>query len=163
MVTRYKNLCDASAFKRLNVRSKKGVPTLVLDSVRLQRMTVSMGTGLFYNYAAKLVDQSILLLLQELADEMAVIAQYQDLVSGQVMNHRENRKVLHHLTRGQLGSAVFSHGCNKRSFYEEQRHRIRIFSEQIHLGELRGSTGRAFTHVARSALAVQLSARAHSI
>lgn len=143
----YKNLCDALAFQKLQSLSKTHTMKLRLDSSRLESMWVSMGDGLVYNYAAKLVNDQILKLLQGLADEMDVLSQYRQLVSGAVMNSSEQRKVLHHLTRGQIGSAVVVKGCDKRSFYEGQRQRISAFAERIHTGQLCGGTGKRFQHV----------------
>lgn len=147
MATGYKNLCDALAFQQLNSLAKNRTTPLKLNSSRLKRMTVSMGTGLFYNYAAKLVDEQILTVLQDLADEMDVLGQYRQLIAGAVMNGSEQRRVLHHLTRGQLGPAVIAQGCDKRLFYEGQRQRISAFAEKIHRGQLLGSTGERFRHV----------------
>lgn len=147
MATGYKNLSDTLAFQQLNALSKHSMMTLTLDSSRLKSMTVSMGMGLFYNYAAKLVDETSLTVLQDLADEMDVVGQYRQLLAGAVMNGSEQRMVLHHLTRGQLGSAVISQGRDKRLFYEQQRQRISAFAEKIHTGQLRGGTGKRFRHV----------------
>jgi glucose-6-phosphate isomerase len=147
MATGYQNLCDALAFQQLNALSKNSMMTLTLNASRLKSMTVSMGTGLFYNYAAKLVDEPILTALQNLADEMDVVGQYRQLIAGAVMNSSEQRMVLHHLTRGQLGPAVIWQGRDKRLFYEEQLQRISAFSERIHTGQLCGGTGKRFRHV----------------
>lgn len=147
MATGYKNLSDTLAFQQLNALSKHSMMTLTLDSSRLKSMTVSMGMGLFYNYAAKLVDETSLMALQDLADEMDVVGQYRQLLAGEVMNGSEQRMVLHHLTRGQLGSAVISQGRDKRLFYEQQRQRISAFAKKIHTGQFRGGTGERFRHV----------------
>lgn len=147
MATGYKNLSDTLAFEQLNAQSKHSMMTLTLNCSRLKSMTVPMGMGLFYNYAAKLVDKTSLAGLQNLADEMDVLGQYRQLLAGAVMNGSEQRMVLHHLTRGQLGSAVISQGRDKRLFYEQQRRRISSFAEKIHNGQLRGGTGKRFSHV----------------
>lgn len=147
MTIGYKNLNDALAFQRLQAISNIGTMTLTLDSSRLKSMSVSMGAGLCYNYAAKLVDDQILNELQNLADEMDLLGQYRQLIAGAKMNVSEQRQVLHHFTRGQIGPAVVSQGRDSRSFYEQQRQRISAFAAKVHDGQLRGGRGDTFRHV----------------
>lgn len=119
----------------------------LLTAARVSAAEVPMAAGLHYNYAAMPVEERHLDLLQGLSDEFDLVGQYQRLLAGERMNVGENRRVLHHLTRGQLGPAVMHDGRDLGAFYREQHQRIFAFAEQVHRGALRGSSGAAFTQV----------------
>lgn len=119
----------------------------VLNPERIQSHVVPMANGLVYNYAAKKVNEQILSILQELADEQQLVDKYQALLNGEVINTGEKRKVLHHLARGQLGADVIHEGKNLRSFYVEQLDKIKSFVDKIHSGKITGSTGEQFTSI----------------
>ena len=88
---------------------------------RVKSYTVPMGEGLDFNYGARPVDDKILAILEKLAAEAQLSEKYEALYNGAVINTGENRRVLHHLTRGQLGETVMADGVDKRAFYVEQQ------------------------------------------
>ncbi|MBL7006918.1 MAG: glucose-6-phosphate isomerase, partial [Spirochaetia bacterium] len=100
-----------------------------------------------YNYAAMPVSETIINTLQSLADEQQLVQKYHEVCNGSIMNTGEARAVLHHLTRGTLGNEVFADNENKRDFYIEQLETIKNFSEKVHNGLIKGSTGKQFTTV----------------
>ena len=114
---------------------------------RIERYSIPMAAGLHYNYAAKRVDDTVLTILDVLAAEQEVTLKYQMLLSGEEINTGENRKVLHHLTRGQLGDDVIFNGKNMRTFYLEQQEKVREFSEAVHNGSIAAPSGKPFTDV----------------
>ncbi|MDR2807657.1 MAG: glucose-6-phosphate isomerase [Spirochaetaceae bacterium] len=116
-----------------------------LDAKRVKNFTVAMAGGLHYSYAAAPVDEAVLEALQGLADEQDLIDKYRALLSGQIMNTGEGRKVLHHLTRGQLAEPVLHNGRDQRDFYFNQQERIAAFVKAVHNETIRGTTGKAFT------------------
>ena len=119
----WKNLDECSLFRDLR---EAQIPDLRQclkgegGANRIERYSIPMAAGMHYNYAAKQVDDTLLSLLQKLADEQQLILKYQRLLSGEEINTGEHRKVLHHLTRGQLGDDVIYNGKNMRTFYIEQ-------------------------------------------
>ena len=121
--------------------------TQELTGERVKKYTVSGVQGWTYNYAAKPVNEEILNLLQNLSDEMSLVDKYQDLLNGEMVNTGEKRKVLHQLTRGQLGKDVVENGKNIRKFYQEQQERVYAFSDKVHSGAIKGTTGKAFDTV----------------
>lgn len=143
----YNNLDTLSAFKKL--QTLKGAVKLgqVLDEKRVRNSTVDMACGLKYNYACKQVNESVLKVFQELSRESQVIEKYKELLNGEVINTGENRKVLHHLTRGQLGNDVVFNGKNLGKFYQEQLERIADFAEKVHSGNIKAQDGKPFTTV----------------
>lgn len=116
-------------------------------SKRISNYSIPMGANLTFNYAAKQVNEQILKTLAELADEQQLVEKYQDLLNGSVINTGENRMVLHHLLRGQLGNDVIADGVNKREFYLNEVKRISEFAEKIHSGKILNEKGEKYTTV----------------
>ena len=143
----FKNLDKAESFLLLKNEGKKDIRAL-LTPERVKKADVKLGGGLRYNWAAMPVDNKILKDYQKLSDEMELIAKYKAILSGEIMNTGEKRLVLHHLTRGNvLGQEVMADGEEKGAFYKEQCEKIRIFSDKVRKGEIKGSTGKKFKTV----------------
>jgi len=137
----YKKLSDyAAAWKGLDFGT-------VLDGGRVIRYQTDMAAGLNYSWAAKAVDDGLINLLQALADEQDLTGKYRALLSGEIMNTGEKRKVLHHLLRGEHGLPVVENGKNIGQFYWAELKRFSDFAEVVRSGEIAGSTGKAFTTV----------------
>ena len=120
----WKNLDECTLFQDLQ---EAEIPDLTQwmkgdgGAYRIEQYSIPMAAGMRYNYAAKQVDERVLTLLDALASEQQVTVKYQMLLSGEEVNTGEHRKVLHHLTRGQLGDDVIYNGKNMRTFYLEQQ------------------------------------------
>ena len=114
---------------------------------RVRKYSIPMAAGLAYNYAAKQVDDTVLEALAKLADEAQLAEKFKELYNGAVINTGENRLVLHHLTRGQLGEAVVADDVDKRAFYVEQQQKIADFANKVHAGEITNAAGEKFTTV----------------
>jgi len=140
------NLDKTKAYRKL---AEIDPPELkkMLSEERIRNCSIDAGGGLHFNYAALPVDDDILAVLGELAEEQQLILKYEAALQGQRINTGEDRMVLHHLTRGDHGWAVLEDGRDLRSFYTEQLERIAVFSRNIQEGRISGSTGKAFTDV----------------
>ena len=114
---------------------------------RVKSYTVPMGAGLDFNYGARPVDDKILEILAKFAQEAQLTEKYAALYNGEVINTGEKRRVLHHLTRGQLGEAVVADGVDKRAFYVAQQEKIAAFAQKVHAGEITNAAGEKFTTV----------------
>ena len=125
--------------------AKESFDFSALDAGRVQSFNVAMAAGLYYSYAAAPVDEEVLEALQSLAQEQELINKYRLLLGGQIMNRGEGRKVLHHLTRGQLAEPVFHEGVDKRAFYISQQERIAAFVKSVHSKTICGGSGKPFT------------------
>ncbi|EFW38494.1 glucose-6-phosphate isomerase [Treponema phagedenis] len=146
---KWNNFDTVQAYKELQAAAKVCVKKALSEAgaaKRIQSFTVPFA-GFEYNYAAKQVDADILALLQKLADEQDVIGKFTALLNGEAVNTGENRKVLHHLARGQLGSDVLFNGKNMRSFYLGELEKMRRFADDVQSGKILSSTGKAFTDV----------------
>lgn len=114
---------------------------------RVKKYSVPMAEGLVYNYAAKQVDDNVLTALAKLAEETQLAEKFEALYNGEVVNTGEKRRVLHHMTRGQLGEVVVADGVDKRTFYVEQQQRIAELANKVHSGEITNAAGEKFTTV----------------
>ena len=114
---------------------------------RVKKYSVPMAEGMAYNFASKQVDDEILADLAKLAEEAQLVEKFEALYNGEVINTGEKRRVLHHMTRGQLGGAVEADGVDKRSFYVEQQQKIEEFANKVHAGEIANAAGEKFTTV----------------
>ncbi len=146
----FNNLDTISAYKKLLSLAPEGKNfdfRRVLDGKRVESCKTMMAGGLQYSWAAKPVNDGVLELFQALADETELIAKYNMILNGETMNPGENRKVLHHLLRGQSGNPVMHDGKDLGKFYAGELARFSAFADKVHRGELKGSTGKQFTTV----------------
>ena len=114
---------------------------------RVKKYTVPMGAGMDFNYGARPVDDAILEVLAAFAKEQQLIEKYAALYNGEVINTGEKRRVLHQLTRGQLGDDVIADGVNKREFYVGEQKKIADLANKVHAGEITNAAGEKFTTV----------------
>jgi glucose-6-phosphate isomerase len=142
----YKNFDKLSAYNVLKEEAKKFTVSLG-DDLKVNEKDVGIGAGLRFNYAARPVNTMVVDMLQALVDEADVIAKYREILDGKVMNTGEDRKVLHHLIRGQLGQNVENEGKVLRDFYIEQQNKTKEFAKKVQNGEILGSTGKQFNTV----------------
>lgn len=147
MAITWENLDKLGSYKKL--LSLKGQVSLKtsLDASRVAKYSTPMACGLTYNYAAKQVNEQILKVLQALSDEAQLTEKFASLYNGDVVNTGENRKVLHHLLRGQLGNNVEYNGKNAREFYVSQQKAIADFADKVHSGKIANAKGEKFTTV----------------
>ncbi|MGN0733001.1 MAG: glucose-6-phosphate isomerase [Emergencia sp.] len=145
----WKNLDCLNSYKKLNNLKEEVVLKEEMageeGAQRVARYQVPMSGGMKYSFAAKQVNDRVLGVLQELADEAELTEKYKALYSGEMINTGEKRLVLHQLTRGQLGEDVIADGVNKREFYKAQQQRAAEFAEKIHNGEILNEAGEKFT------------------
>ena len=145
MPVEWKNLDLTESFSKLSPSSTSLRKDLTEE--RTKEWTIPAGAGLDFYYGASLVSDNVLQQLKALAEEQQLSEKYSMLLNGERINTGENRRVLHHLTRGQLGTDVTEDGVNLGTFYAEQKKRIAQFASKVHSGEIKGSTGKAFDTV----------------
>ena len=145
METSWENLDTLDSYKKL--QSLKNAVSVKKGAERVKKYSVPMGAGLTYNFAAKQVDDKVLSVLRELADEAQLTQKFEETYNGAVINTGEKRMVLHHLCRGQLGKDVNADGTNKRDFYVKEQKRIAEFADKVHSGKITNADGEKFTTV----------------
>ncbi|MGN0778407.1 MAG: glucose-6-phosphate isomerase, partial [Aristaeellaceae bacterium] len=146
----WKNMDTLTAYQELKKAPKVDLAAAMSGEGGAQRVrnySVPMGAGLAFNFGARPVDDGILAILADFAKEAQLTGKFAELYNGAVINTGENRLVLHHLCRGQLGEAVIADGVNKRDFYVEQQNRIAELARKVHAGEMTNAAGEKFTTV----------------
>ena len=149
MIT-WNNLDTVKAYEALKGAAKVNLADVMSGengAARVKKYSVPMAEGMAYNYAAKQVDDNVLSILADLAEEMQLTEKFEALYNGEVINTGEKRMVLHHLTRGQLGNAVEADGGDKRAFYLNEQNKIAEFANKVHNGEITNASGEKFTTV----------------
>ncbi|MBQ8802591.1 MAG: glucose-6-phosphate isomerase [Tyzzerella sp.] len=149
MVT-WNNLDTLASYKELlNVEKVDLVKAMTGENgaERVKKYSVPMAEGLAFNYGAKAVDDNILAVLAKMAEEAQLTGKFEALYNGDVINTGEKRRVLHHLTRGQLGEDVIADGVNKREFYTTQQKKVAELCEKVYAGEIVNEAGEKFTTV----------------
>lgn len=146
----WKNMDALSAYKDLQKTERIDLKSELSGEngvTRVKNYTIPMGAGLDFNYGARPVDDTILEKLASLAQEAQLLEKFEALYNGAVINTGENRRVLHHLCRGQLGEQVLADGVDKREFYLEQQRKIEELVNKVHSGEIVNAAGETFTTV----------------
>lgn len=146
----WNNMDTLQAYKVLQKAKKTNLKKVMSGNNGINRVksySVPIGAGLVFNYGARPVDDDIINKLAELSSEAQLIEKFEALYNGDVINTGENRMVLHHLCRGQLGNKVVSEGINKRDFYIQQQNKVKDFVEKVHSGVITNAAGETFTTV----------------
>jgi glucose-6-phosphate isomerase len=141
----FKNLTNTSAFAALKQTAPFDVSKLTVQ--RIADMQTPIAADLTFSYAAAPVDDATVSVLAKLAAEQELVEKYRMLAEGAVMNTGENRLVLHHLLRGQLGTDVVHDGRNQRQFYREQQERFAAFAEAVRSGAETAPSGKRYDTV----------------
>lgn len=139
----YKDLTSLSAFKKLKSLS----PTIIsqdLSEKRIQEMVIKSLSGYEFYFSGKPINLNHLNTLQELAKEAQVIEKYKRILSGENVNTTEERQVLHHYTRGDVG--LYSNP-NAYSFFKKELDRITQFNNNLNEGQVNGTTGLPFKNI----------------
>ena len=149
MIT-WKNMDTLTSYQELLSAEKLNLAAAMSGengAERVKKYSVPMGEGLNFNYGARPVDDNILSILAKFAKEQQLTEKFAALYNGEVINTGEKRRVLHQLTRGQLGEDVIADGVNKREFYVGEQKKIADLANKVHNGEITNAAGEKFTTV----------------
>jgi len=149
MIT-WKNMDTLAAYQQLQAVKPVNVAEAMSGengAERVRNYSVPMGAGMDFNYGARPVDDEILSVLANFAQEAQLAEKFAALYNGEVINTGEKRLVLHHMCRGQLGDAVIADGVDKRAFYVEQQKKFTELTNKVHNGEITNAAGEKFTTV----------------
>jgi glucose-6-phosphate isomerase len=152
-MVKYVDFDKTAAYKKLSALGDRGFDFgSRLDAGRVRNCITALAAGLSYSWGAKAVDDEILKLLGELADEQELTGKYRSLLDGEFINTGESRRVLHHLLRGADGKAptgksVLHEGKDLGLFYRRELERFSAFAGDVRAGKIRGAGGKPFTTV----------------
>lgn len=150
MQLEFRDLDECSSYAEL-VRHPEPHPGEELSAAALESRECLIippeAGGLRFNWGARGIPESLLDLLVSLGEEQQLVPKYRALASGAVMNTGENRKVLHHLLRGELAGPVLEGDRHLGAFYREQRDRVLEFAAKVRAGTITAPGGRRFRTV----------------
>ncbi len=113
---------------------------------RLEQCSVS-GGGLFYDYSRQRVDEQVMGYLFEMADSRKVREKFNQMMNGAHVNVTEDRAALHTAARHFLQDPVYDNGHNVIPDLTAVREQIREFTQAVHNGQIKGSTGLPFKDI----------------
>ncbi|MCB2016783.1 MAG: glucose-6-phosphate isomerase, partial [Hydrogenophaga sp.] len=107
------------------------------------------GTGIRLDYTRQAYDGAIASALMQLAREARVEAQRDAMFAGEVINTSEQRAVLHVALRGTPGATgdAAPWGAEIQALVQNELDRVCAFADRVRAGDVRSSTGAAFTDV----------------
>lgn len=120
--------------------------TSFFDQNRLQNFSFNFD-GIYFDFSKHRLDDKMLALFVELADEMQLKPKMNRLFSGDTINHTEQRAVLHTALRQQNDTAIIVNGKNIIPEIRTTYKRLENFSEKVISGEWKSYTGKKITDV----------------
>lgn len=103
--------------------------------------------GITLDYSKNLLDENVLSMLCELANECNVAKTRDQMFVGEAINTTEKRAVLHTALRNFSGTPVFVDGEDVMPQISNTLKQMQTFVEKISSGEKGGYTGKAFTDI----------------
>lgn len=119
---------------------------LISQENRLEQCSVSAGR-LFYDYSRQRVDEQVMGYLLELAQERGLMEKFRQMMSGAHVNETEDRAALHTAARQMSDTPVYDTGRDVIAEIKAVREQIKSFTEAVHQGEIKGSTGMPFRDI----------------
>lgn len=116
------------------------------DPQRTERLSAS-ACGIHLDYSKNRVTDEVLSALYDLAREQGVEAKRDAMFSGDIINHTEQRAVLHTALRNFSGKPVMVDGQDVMPEVLATQDKIRDFTHSIHQGKRLGYTGKPLTHI----------------
>ena len=151
----YLDFDKTAAYKNLQKLAETGKKldfSAFLTAQRVEKSVVALGGGLYFNWAARAVDEQTLDALKALSDEQELVGKYRELCEGAIINTTENRMVLHQLLRcpdsaSVTGKKVIHEGKDIGEFYQKELKRFSAFADKVRSGEIRPSSEKVFSAV----------------
>ncbi|MCB5201423.1 glucose-6-phosphate isomerase [Neorhizobium sp. T786] len=131
----------AAATKATDLRA-----AFAADAERFSRYSVASG-DLLMDFSKTAVNEQILVLLEQLADEAGVAAKRDAMFSGEEINFTEGRAVLHTALRNRTNTPVLVDGKDVMPDVNAVLSAMGRFADGIRSGALKGATGKAITDV----------------
>lgn len=116
------------------------------DPQRAERYTVQ-ACGITLDYSKNLINEEVLNALQQLAGHQQVANKRDAMFAGEIINHTEQRAVLHTALRNFSGNPVLVDGKDVMPEVLETQQKIKQFTAAIHSGEHKGYSGKSIKHV----------------
>ncbi len=127
-------------------RPENHLKYLIAKKDRLKNFSLK-SVDFFYDFSRQRVDDKAMDLLFELAETAEVQKKYQAMIRGEKINVTEKRAALHTASRNLSDKPVYVDGMDVMPEIEHERQKIKFFAEQVHSGDILGSSGKKFRHI----------------
>jgi len=116
------------------------------DKIRTTKFHIRWNDFLL-DYSKNKIDQKTIQLFVELAEELNLKNGIESLFSGKKINKTENRAVLHTALRADKNQIIEIEGENIIHKIQDEKQKIKFFSEKIITGKQKGFSGKIFTDI----------------
>lgn len=116
------------------------------DPQRADKFTID-ACGISLDYSKNLINEQVMEGLLALADQQQVATKRDAMFAGEIINHTEERAVLHTALRNFSGKPVLVEGVDVMPEVLATQDKMRDFIERIHSGAHKGYTGKALTEI----------------
>ncbi len=149
------NVTDSPEWKRL-VTLGSSTATLNLSnefdkdpsrSTRFAREITVDSESLFVDFSKQLINEAVIKEFANVIDAAGVGKRRDDLFAGVHVNTTEDRPALHTALRAPKDAKIMVDGVDVVAEVHKVRDDLSAFASKIANGEIRGSTGKSFTHV----------------
>lgn len=142
---------NTHSWKLLNSLYRKGVANDLRtlfeeDKNRVSKYTISWQDFLV-DYSKNKIEDTVMASLFGLAKEVNLKETITKYFSGYLLNHTEQRPVLHTALRATQEKEILVDGENIIEIINKEKRKIKDFTESIHTKQRKGYTGKAFTHI----------------
>lgn len=156
-MTTWKDFADLKAARRLEELAQQPYNLARPDSLPPERIAACRASACGFDllYAAQRVDGPVLQALQDLADEAGIVAQFNEMKSGAVMNRivghaSEERQVLHTACRDVFSENPLAPAATAQA--QEQLARLRGFLVDVESGAICNEQGQPFTTILQAGI-----------
>ncbi|MEO9475250.1 MAG: glucose-6-phosphate isomerase [Cyclobacteriaceae bacterium] len=102
---------------------------------------------ILFDYSKNRISKQTLNLLFSLADECGLQKAKESMFDGAKINRTEDRSVLHIALRNTTGSPIEVDGKNVMPDVNRVLDKMKVFTDKLHQGELKGYTGKPIEHI----------------
>ena len=146
------NPTTTKSWKALQEYFDKAKPTLKLtdlfkDQDRFNKYSFTVGGDLLADLSKNLVDETVLKLLLDLANECDLKQDIEAMFTGEKINRSEDRAALHTALRNFSGNPVCVDGVDVMPDVKRVQAKMKAFCEKVISGEWKGYTGKEITDV----------------
>lgn len=120
--------------------------TLLNDHNRFDRFSIKL-EDFFFDFSKQRMDESVFKDLCRMARELDLKARFTSMAEGGVVNRTENRAALHTAARDFSDRYITAGSMDVKKEIQTVNDKIRTFTEDVHNGRIKGSTGKRFTDV----------------
>jgi len=116
------------------------------DPDRFNKFSIQLG-GILYDYSKNRITDDVMSLLLALCKELNLHDWIEKMFHGELINHTENRAVLHTALREQKEQTILLEKNNILQDIRAERERVKHLAEQIRSRKWRGATNQPITDV----------------